>query len=79
MPYIKADQDKFINERHIRWIQRINDTMEVCAKATGCTLGADTIRVSKDIHPDSFERLNRLILQKSDRIPHIIDTNVQLP
>jgi hypothetical protein len=57
MPYIKADQDKFINEKYIRSIQRINDVMEVCVKFNGCTVGVDTIRVSKAFHPESYERL----------------------
>ena len=57
MPYIKADKDKFINEKYIRYFQRIDDIMEVCVKFNGCTAGVDTIRVSKVIHPESYERL----------------------
>lgn len=70
MPYIAADQDKFINEKYIRWVQRINDVMEVCVKHNGCTVGVDTIRVSKAIHPDSYMRLNQMV-QKTDSIMHI--------
>ena len=60
MPYIKADQDKFINEKFIRWIQRFNDSMEVCVKFNGCTIGVDTIRVSRVYHPESYARLTEL-------------------
>ena len=60
MPYIKADQDKFINEKFIRWIQRFNDSMEVCVKFNGCTIGVDTIRVSRVMHPESYARLTEL-------------------
>ena len=60
MPYIKADRDKFINEKYIRWIQRINDSMEVCVKFNGCTIGVDTIPVSKALHPESYASLTDL-------------------
>jgi hypothetical protein len=74
MPYIKADQDKFINEKYIRWIQRFNDSMEVCVKFNGCTIGVDTIRVSKAYHPASYDRLTELTndnikVQKQEPLP----------
>ena len=37
-----------------------NDSMEVCVKFNGCTIGVDTIRVSRVYHPESYARLTEL-------------------
>lgn len=34
--FIKADDIKVINEKFIRWIQKIDQCLEVCTKHDGC-------------------------------------------
>jgi len=64
--FILCDGDRLINTNHIRWIQRMYETMEICTKQTGCTLGRDTIKVSKLLHPQSYSRLNMMFNEPSD-------------
>ena len=58
--YIKTDEIKVINERHIRWIKKMNDCLEVCTKGNGCAIGKDTHRICKLYTPDSYNKLNSL-------------------
>jgi hypothetical protein len=58
--YIKADDDKIINENHIRWIKKINSCMEICTKSDGCDVGKYTHKVCKSKTPDSYKKLNSL-------------------
>jgi hypothetical protein len=58
--YIKTDDNKVINEKHIRWIKKINDCMEICSKSDGCFAGKTTHRVCKLYTPDSYNKLNIL-------------------
>ena len=58
--YCKTDENKVINERHIRWINKMNDCLEVCTKGNGCTKGKDTHRICKLYTPDSYNKLNSL-------------------
>lgn len=64
--FILCDGDRLINTNHIRWIQRMYETMEICTKHTGCTLGKDTIKVSKLLNPQSYSRLNVMFNEPSD-------------
>ena len=64
--FILCVGDKLINTYHIRWIQRMYETMEICTKHTGCTLGKDTIKVSKLLNPQSYSRLNVMFNEPSD-------------
>ena len=64
--FILCDGDKLINTNHIRCIQRMYETMEICTKHTGCTLGKDTIKVSKLLNPQSYSRLNIMFNEPSD-------------
>jgi cyclophilin family peptidyl-prolyl cis-trans isomerase len=58
--YIKTDDNKIINEKHIRWVQKMGDCLEVCAKVTGCHVKhGDTIRICKLNNPDSYNKLNK--------------------
>lgn len=58
--YIKTDDNKIINEKHIRWVQKMGDCLEVCAKVTGCDVkSGDTIRICKLNNPDSYNKLNK--------------------
>jgi hypothetical protein len=57
--YIKADNNIVINERHIRWIKKINECMEVCSKEDGCLSKINTIKVCKQYTPTSYDKLNK--------------------
>lgn len=57
--FLKTDDDKIINLRCIRWVNKINDCMEVCMKSTGCaSVLGDTHKVCKMKTPDSYAKLN---------------------
>jgi hypothetical protein len=57
--YIKTDNNKIINETHIRWVKKLNNCLEVCTKSTGCNIrNGDTHRICKLNTPDSYEKLN---------------------
>lgn len=57
--YIKCDNNIILNEKYIRWIKKINECLEICAKPNGCSLiGGDTIKVCKLYNPDSYTKLN---------------------
>jgi hypothetical protein len=58
--YLKTDDNKVINEKHIRWIKKINDCLEVCTKSDGCITKKTTHRVCKLYTPDSYKKLNSL-------------------
>jgi hypothetical protein len=58
--YFKTDDNKVINEKHIRWIKKINNCIEVCTKSIGCDVGKDTHRICKLYTPDSYDKLNSL-------------------
>ena len=57
--YIKADDNKVINEKCIRWVKKIGDCMEVCTKPTGCSLKIDTHTICKLYNLDSYNKLNK--------------------
>ena len=58
--YIKTDKNLILNETCIRWVKKIDECLEVCAKSNGCftTYYTDTHRVCKDISYDSYIKLN---------------------
>jgi len=59
--FIKTDDNKVINERHIRWVKKMNDCLEVCTKSTGCSKeNGNTHIICKLNSPDSYYRLNEL-------------------
>jgi hypothetical protein len=59
--YIKADNNKIINEKYIRWIKKMDDCLEVCTRSIGCDLtnGRTTHRVCKLYNLDSYNKLNK--------------------
>ena len=57
--YIKTDDNKIINQKYIKWVQKINDCLEVCTKATGCSLKNDTHKICKLNNLDSYNKLNK--------------------
>jgi hypothetical protein len=58
--YLKADDNKIINEKSIKWVIKMSDCLEVCTKSTGCGIkNGDTHRICKLNNPDSFNKLNK--------------------
>jgi hypothetical protein len=56
--YLKTDNNKIINEKHIRWVKKMNDCLEVCTKSTGCSEN-NTHRICKFNSLDSYNKLNQ--------------------
>lgn len=58
--YIKTDDNKIVNEKCIRWVQKMNDCLEVCTKSTGCAVTfKDTHRICKINNLQSYNKLNK--------------------
>jgi hypothetical protein len=58
--YIKADNDKVINEKAIKWIKKMDECLEVCTKSDGCIPKKNTHTICKFNTPDSYYKLNDL-------------------
>jgi len=58
--YIKADNNIIIQENKIRWIKKMSDCLEVCAKFNGCTIGCDTLKICKTNSTDSYNKFNSM-------------------
>lgn len=56
--YLKTDESIIINEKHIRWVKKINDCMEVCTKSNGCVIG-NTHKICKLNNENSYNILNK--------------------
>jgi len=59
--FIKADNNRFLNVKYIRWVQEMNDCFEVCNKSTGCAIKDGTHRVCRLNNPDSYKKIIDLI------------------
>ena len=57
--YIKADDNKIINEKSIRWVKKMSECLEVCSRADGCLPGRDTHKICKLNNLDSYNKLNK--------------------
>ena len=58
--YFKTDENKIINEKHIRWVKKMSDCLEVCTKSTGCSVETkDTHKICKLNNLDSYNKLNK--------------------
>jgi hypothetical protein len=57
--YIKADDNKIINELHIRWVKKMSECLDVCTKMTGCNIGIDTHKICKINNSESYNKLNK--------------------
>ena len=56
--YIKADDNKLINEKAIIWIKKMDECLEVCTKSTGCNIqNGDTHKICKLNNSSSYNRL----------------------
>jgi len=46
--YIKTDNNKIINEKCIKWVEKMGECLEVCVKSIGCHgKSGDTHKISK--------------------------------
>jgi len=58
--YIKTDDNKIINENHIKWVKKMGDCLDVCTRSNGCNLNnGDTHKICKITNTDSYNRLNK--------------------
>ena len=57
--YIKTDNNRIINEKCIRWVQKMDECLEICTKQDGCKLGVNTHQLCKINNPDSYEKINK--------------------
>ena len=58
--YIKTDDNKIINETHIKWVKKMGDCLEVCTKSIGCNITTgDTHRICKLNNLYSYNNLNK--------------------
>jgi ribulose 1,5-bisphosphate carboxylase large subunit-like protein len=57
--FIKVDDEKIINMNCIRWVKKMDECLQICSKANGCTGNVDTHKVCKNTNADSYRILNR--------------------
>ena len=60
--YIKTDDNKIINEKQIRWIQKIDECLYICTRSNGCILRENTNKLCKVNNFDSYTKLNKLFM-----------------
>ena len=56
--YIKTDNNKIINEKCIKWVQKMGECLDVCTKSNGCYV-RDTHKICKLNNVDSYNKLNK--------------------
>jgi len=57
--FIKTDENKIINENCIKWVNKMNDCLEICTKSNGCQGSNDTHKICKSINLNSYNKLNK--------------------
>lgn len=57
--YLKTDDNKILNVKHIRWVKKIDDCLEICTKSDGCAVRKNTNRICKLNNVDSYNILNK--------------------
>jgi len=58
--YIKTDNNKIINEKYIKWVEKMGECLEVCTKSTGCNgKYGDTHKICKLNNLNSYNKLNK--------------------
>jgi len=58
--YLKTDDNRIINEKHIRWVKKMNECLEVCTKSFGCGINdGSTHKICKINNPDTYNKLNK--------------------
>jgi hypothetical protein len=56
--YLKTDDNKIINETHIRWVKKMSECLEVCTKSNGRNNFSKTHKICKSNNPHSYQKLN---------------------
>ena len=57
--YIKTDDNKIVNEKCIKWVQKMGECLEVCTKSNGCSIESKTRhKICKLNNLVSYNRLN---------------------
>ena len=56
--YIKADDNRIINEKYIRWVKKMSECLEVCSRLDGCS-ATNTFKICKLNNPSSYDKLNK--------------------
>ena len=59
--YLKTDNDKVINAKHIRWIEKMNECLSVCVKSDGCHPNS-THKICKMNNSSSYAFLNKYFM-----------------
>jgi hypothetical protein len=59
--YIKTDNNKIINEKFIKWVEKMGECLEVCTKSIGChgKSSGDTHKICKLNNLDNYNKLNK--------------------
>ena len=57
--YIKADDNKMINEAAIKWVKKMDECLYICTKSTGCSQ-EQTHKLCKINNMNSYDTLNKL-------------------
>jgi hypothetical protein len=57
--FIKADDNKIINEKYIRWVKKMDECLAVCCKLDGCDIQHATHKICKINNLDSYNKLNK--------------------
>ena len=58
--FLKTDDNKIINKKHIRWVKKMGDCLHVCTKSIGCNIdNGTTHQICKLNNPDSFNTLHQ--------------------
>jgi len=57
--FIKADDNKIINEKYIRWVKQMDECLAVCCKLDGCDKHG-IHKICKINNLDSYNKLNKL-------------------
>ena len=56
--FIRADDNKLINEKCIVWVKKMDDCLRVCTKKNGCEING-THKICKLNNEDSYNKFNK--------------------
>jgi len=61
--YLKINEDKIINEKCIKWVQKIEECLYICTKSDGCEGKNDTHKICKHLNPNSYKHINKHFIE----------------
>lgn len=64
--FIKADDNKIINENCIKCVKKLDECLYICTKSTECDFytNCSTHKICKLNNPNSYNKLNELLYYK---------------